>query len=73
MNAIRYYTLLGSLYLMRFAIRRYGWRCDARPEGYPLPHDDRVYWRMKGKDSIETASFAEAVQFAIKEAKAEMP
>lgn len=64
--------LLFSLNLVKLALHLYGWRTGPKPPGY-LRGGDRPYWRpMPGKPNhIEAATFAEAINTSIKEARKE--
>lgn len=60
--------LLTALRLFNVVLRLYGWRNCPKPAGFP-PNSDRPYWRTRTKNQIEAASFAEAIQTCIKEAR----
>ena len=68
MHSLKYYALLGSLSLVKLALRLYGWRNGPRPAGYPASRD-RQYWRPKSDAQIESATFAEAINSTIQEAR----
>jgi hypothetical protein len=58
--------------IMSCALRLFGWRSGPRPKGYP-PSFDRPFWRPMTNGSIESASLAEAIQAAIREARRANP
>ena len=65
------HTLLKlSLNLVKLALRLYGWRDAKRPAGFP-PSRERPFWRWHddARSHIESASFAEAINHCIKDAR----
>lgn len=67
-------VLLTALRLFNVVLRLYGWRHSPKPAGFQtgfpvLTVGNRPYWRPLTKNQIEAASFAEAVQTCIKEAR----
>jgi hypothetical protein len=60
--------LLTALRLFNVVLRLYGWRNSPKPAGF-FTVGDRPYWRPITKTQIEAASFAEAIQTCIKEAR----
>lgn len=56
-----------ALNVLRIALRLYGWRDSRKPDGYPV--SDKHWWRPKGENSIESCSFFDAIQYAIREAR----
>lgn len=62
--------LLLSLKFVRVCLRSYGWRYGHKPPGFK-DNAARPYWRlMEDKpNQIETATFSEAINDAIKHAR----
>lgn len=60
-----------SLNLVKKALRLYGWRDEPRPPGFKSD-PARCFWRWHEAGStsqIDTATFAEAINASIKEAR----